>query len=208
MANVKVCDLSGNQTGDMDLNADIFGANMNVPLMHQAVVSEEASMRQGTHDTKTRAEVRGGGAKPYRQKGTGRARQGTIRAPHYKKGGIVFGPTPRSYAKSMPKKMRRAAIKSALTAKFADGAIVVVDDLKMETISTKKMAETLKNLGMQKRALILLDEMTKEVMLSCRNIPGVMLRVSPAISVRDIIISDKIIMTRAAVDKLQEVYSK
>jgi large subunit ribosomal protein L4 len=197
--------MTGEQVGDVDLSADIFGVEPNIPLMHQAVVTEEANSRLGTANTKTRSDVRGGGRKPFRQKGTGRARQGSINAPQYYHGGIVFGPHPRSYEKALPKKMRRAAIKSALSARNADGDIIILDEIKLDSISTKKMAEFLKGMDAVSRTLIVLDTITEEVTKSSKNLPFVDLRLSPAVSARDLLVAHKIIMTRGAIDKLQEV---
>ncbi len=205
MPKVSIRNMAGDQVGDLDLNAEVFEVAPNVPLMHQAVVREQANARQGTADVKNRGEISGGGAKPYRQKGTGRARQGSIRAPQWKHGGVVFGPTPRSYAKSMPKKMRRAAVKSALSARLADGAVVVFDEIKMDTISTKAMAALLNSVEAYGKTLIVMDAISEEVRKSSRNIPGVELRIAPAVSVRDILNADKIVMNRAAVEKMQEV---
>ena len=198
--------MSGESVGEFDLKPEVFEVTPNVALMHQAVVAEEANARLGTASTKTRGEVSGGGAKPYRQKGTGRARQGSIRAPHYAHGGVVFGPHPRSYAKSLPKKMRRGALKSALSARLADGAVVVVDEIKLDGISTKRMASFLDSVEAFGRTLVVLDQITDEIKLSTRNIPGVELRLSPAISVREVLNADTIVMTRAAAEKLQEVF--
>ncbi len=206
MPKVSLRNMSGEAVGDVDLKPEVFEVAPNVVLMHQAVVAEEANARQGTAATKTRRDVAGGGAKPYRQKGTGRARQGSIRAPHYQHGGVVFGPHPRSYRKSLPKKMRRGALKSALSARLADGAVVVVDDIKLESISTKQMAAFLDSVEAFGRTLVVLEAITEEVRLSTRNIPGVELRLSPAISVREVLNADTIVMTRAAVEKLEEVF--
>jgi len=205
MPKISLRNMSGDQVGDVELKGEVFEAKPNVPLMHQAVVAENANKRQGTADTKTRGEVRGGGAKPYRQKGTGRARQGTIRAPHWAHGGVVFGPSPRPYAKAMPKKMRRAAIRSALSAKMADASVVVLDEIRMDSISTKKMAAFLDSVEAFGRTLIVLEGLSEEVKKSSRNIPGVELRIAPAIGVRDVLNADKIIITREAVQKLEEV---
>lgn len=205
MPKISIKNMSGEQVGDVELKAEVFEVAANVPLMHQAVVAENANARQGTRDTKTRAEVAGGGAKPFRQKGTGRARQGSIRSPHYYHGGIVFGPTPRCYDKQMPKKMRRAAVKSALSARVQDEAVVVVDEIKIDGISTKKMAALLSTLEATGKILMVLENMTEGIKLSSRNIPGLELRISPAISVRDILNADKIVMTSAALERLQEV---
>jgi large subunit ribosomal protein L4 len=199
--------MAGEQVGELELKAELFEVAPNVPLMHQAVVAENANARQGTAATKTRKEVRGGGAKPYRQKGTGRARQGSIRAPHYAHGGVVFGPHPRSYEKALPKKMKRGALRSALSARFTDGAVVVVDEIKMDTISTKAMVAFLDSVEAFGRTVMVLDSITDEILKSSRNIPGVLLRVAPAISVRDVMNADKIVLSRAAVAKLEEVFA-
>jgi len=207
MPKISVRKMTGESAGKIELAGEVFEAAPNVPLMHQAVGAEQANARLGTADTKTRSEVRGGGKKPYRQKGTGRARQGTTSAPHYAHGGVAFGPHPRSYAQSLPKKMRRGAIKSALSARLADKAIVVLDDLTLDKISTKAMVGILDGLEAFGRTLLVLDAITDQIRLSSRNIPGVELRVAPAMSVRDVLNADKIIMTRAAVKKLQEVFA-
>jgi large subunit ribosomal protein L4 len=206
MPKIGLRNMSGESVGDFELRSEVFEVAANVPLMHQAVVAEQANSRQGTSDTLRRGEVRGGGRKPYRQKGTGRARQGSTRAPHWYHGGVAFGPHPRSYAQSLPKKMRRGAIKSALSAKLADEAIVVVEEIKLDKISTKAMAALLDGLGAYGKTLLVLEGITEEIRKSSRNIPGVELRVAPAISVRDILNADKIVMTRGAVEKLQEVF--
>ena len=206
MPRVSLHNMSGEAIGDLEVKAEVFEVSPNVALMHQAVVAEEANARQGTAATKTRGEVRGGGAKPYRQKGTGRARQGSIRAPQFVHGGVVFGPHPRSYRKALPKKMRRGALKSALSARLADGDVVIVDEIKLDAISTKKMAEFLDSVGAFRRTIVVLDGITDELTLSTRNIPNVELRLSPAISVREVLNSDKIVMTRAAVEKLEEAF--
>ena len=207
MAKINLQNMAGEKVGDLELKAEVFEVAPNIALMHQAVVAEQANMRQGTADTKNRSEISGGGAKPYRQKGTGRARQGSIRAPHYYHGGVVFGPEPRSYRKALPKKMRRGALRSALSARIADDAVVVVDEIKLDGISTKKMAAFLDGVGANRRALVVLDGASNEILLSSRNIPGVELRVAPSVSVRDILNADKIIMTRDAVAKLEEVFA-
>jgi large subunit ribosomal protein L4 len=206
MPKVSLHNMSGEAVGDVDLKPELFEVAPNVGLMHQAVVAEEANGRQGTAATKTRSEVRGGGAKPFRQKGTGRARQGSIRAPQFAHGGVVFGPHPRSYRKALPKKMRRGALKSALSARLADGAVVVVDEIKLDKISTKQMAAFLDSVEAFGRTLVVLEDITDEVRLSTRNIPGVELRLSPAISVREVLNADMIVMTRSAVGKLEEVF--
>lgn len=207
MPKVGVQNMAGEQVGEVDLASTLFEVEPNVPLMHQVVVAEDANARQGTADTKTRSEVRGGGAKPYRQKGTGRARQGSTRAPHYAHGGVVFGPHPRSYRQTLPKKMRRGALKCALSARLADGAIAVVDQIVMDRISTKAVAAFLDTFEAFGRTMLVLDGATDQIRLSTRNIPGVCVRIAPSVSVREVLNADKIIMTRAAVEKLQEVFA-
>ena len=207
MPKVNMRNMAGEEVGELELNPGLFEVAANIPLMHQVVVAEQANMRQGTAATKTRSDVRGGGAKPYRQKGTGRARQGTIRAPHYAHGGVVFGPHPRSYAQATPRKMRRGALRSALSARVADGDVVVVDEIKMEKISTKQMAAFLVSVEAFGRTLIVLEQIADEVRKSSRNIPGVTLRLSPGIGVREVLNADKIVMTRAAVARLEEVFA-
>lgn len=208
MPTVTLMSKNGEKIGELELSQRVFGEEPNKILMHQAVVEELANMRSGTADTKSRGEVRGGGRKPYRQKGTGRARQGSIRAPHYPGGGIAFGPQPRSYEQSMPRKMRRAALRSALSAKLADGEIVVIDDLTLDGISTKTMAEILNKLEAFGKVLLALTDITDEVVMSSRNIPGMILREAPALSVLELIDSDRIVMTKAAAQVLEEAYSK
>jgi large subunit ribosomal protein L4 len=196
----------GSSGGNVSLSEKLFSAKINPGLMHQAVVNEATNSRQDTRDTKTRAEVAGGGRKPYRQKGTGRARQGTISAPHYRHGGIVFGPHPRNLSANLPKKARRAALASALSTKAADDAILVLDSLEMETHSTKTAAALLKTLGVTGKTLVVLPETNLTIYKSFRNIPGVTVRVAPAFSVRDVLDAERIIMTQGALDKLDAVY--
>ena len=207
MAKVSLRNMSGEQVGDLELSGGLFEAAPNVALMHQAVVAEQANNRQGTSDTKNRSEVRGGGRKPFRQKGTGRARQGSINSPQYYHGGIVFGPTPRSYSKALPKKMRRGAFMSAMSCRLVDEAIIVVNDLQMDKISTKSAAAFLNGVGAKGKSLVVVDIMTEEILKSFRNIPGVELRVAPALSVRDLLNVNNVVLTKAAVEKLQEVYA-
>lgn len=207
MPKVGVHNMAGEQVGEFELVSDVFEAEANVPLMHQAVVAENANARLGTASTKTRGLISGGGAKPYRQKGTGRARQGSTRAPHYRHGGVVFGPSPRSYRQALPKKMRRGALKSALSARLADGAVTVVDQITMDKISTKEMVSFLNKFEAYGKTILLLEGLTDEIRKSSRNIPGVDLRVAPGISVRDVLNADKIIITRAAAEKMQEVFA-
>ena len=198
----------GTSGGTVSLSEKLFSAKVNPGLMHQAVVNEATNSRQDTRDTKTRAEVAGGGRKPYRQKGIGRARQGTISAPHYRHGGIVFGPHPRDLSAKLPKKARRAALASALTTKAADDAIIVLDSLTMATHSTKTAASLLKTLGVTGKALVVLPDVNLTIYKSFRNIPGITIRVAPAFSVRDVLDAKQIIMTQGALDKLDAVYGK
>ncbi|HOM72496.1 MAG TPA: 50S ribosomal protein L4, partial [Armatimonadota bacterium] len=172
------------------------------------VVEELANLRSGTADTKTRGDVAGGGKKPYRQKGTGRARQGSIRAPHYPGGGTVFGPHPRSYEQRMPRKMRRAALRSAISTKVAGDQLVIVDELTVDSISTKAIVEIMKNLNASGKVLIAITDVTDELIKSVRNIPGVMLRVAPALSVSELLDSDRVVMTKAAAQVVEEAFSK
>ena len=198
----------GSSGGNVSLSEKLFNAKINPGLMHQAVVNEATNSRQDTRDTKTRAEVAGGGRKPYRQKGTGRARQGTISAPHYRHGGIVFGPHPRDLSAKLPKKARRAALASALSTKAAEDAILVLDSLMMDTHSTKTAAALLKTLGVTGKALVVLPETNLTIYKSFRNIPGVTVRVAPAFSVRDVLDAEQIVITQGALDKLDAVYGK
>jgi len=208
MPTVALMSISGEKVGELELKPEVFGVEPNLPLMHQAVVEELANRRSGTADTKTRAEVAGGGRKPFRQKGTGRARQGSLSAPQYIGGGVVFGPHPRSYAQRMPRKMKRAAFRSALSAKLADGEIVVVDELVLEAISTKKMVEIMGNLDASGKVMIATTEISDELERSSRNIPGIALRVPPALSVVELLDADRIVITKAAAQVVEEAFAK
>lgn len=208
MPTITLMSTKGTKVGEVELNARVFGAELNSPLMHQAVVEELANQRSGTADTKTRADVSGGGRKPYRQKGTGRARQGSIRAPHYPGGGVVWGPHPRSYAQRMPRKMRRGALRSALSAKLADGELILIENLALESVSTKTLAGILTGLGASGKVLVAVSEMTEEMFKSARNIAGLTVRVVPALAVAEILDSDKVVLTKAAAEKLGEVFEK
>ena len=208
MPTVALMSISGEKVGELELKPEVFGVEPNLPLMHQAVVEELANRRSGTADTKTRAEVAGGGRKPFRQKGTGRARQGSLSAPQYIGGGVVFGPHPRSYAQRMPRKMKRAAFRSALSAKLADGEIVVVDELVLEAISTKKMVEIMGNLDASGKVLIATTQISDELERSSRNIPGIALRVPPALSVVELLDADRIVITKAAAQVVEEAFAK
>ncbi len=202
---VPVYNIEGEQVGEVELNDAIFGITPNVAVMHQALVRQLANARQGTHSTKTRGEVSGGGRKPWRQKHTGRARQGSIRSPQWVGGGIVFGPKPRSYRKDMPKKMRRLALRSALSVKAAEGQIKVLDDLQLEEIRTKAMVRVLENLGIEGSALILLPERNEAVELSARNLPDVKTLRASYLNVRDLLGYDTILMPMKALDIIESI---
>ncbi len=208
MPRVQVLDSEGTKVGTATLKPEVFEAEVNGPLLHMAIVAHLARARSGSADTRTRAEVRGGGAKPYRQKGTGRARQGSIRSPHYRHGGVVFGPHPRDYDIKMPKKMRRLALRSALSAKLAERNIIVVDELRMESVSTKRLVEILDSLGAEGKTLLVLGEPNDTVAKSARNIPWVGVRVAPSISTYDLLNADQLVLTRRALKSVQEVCAK
>ncbi len=207
MPNVKVLNMAGTQVGEIELSDAIFGIEPSVPAMHAVVRNHLAALRQGTQSTLTRTEVSGGGAKPWRQKGTGRARQGSTRAPQWTHGGIVFGPKPRTYYFSLNKKLRRLALKSALSAKVASGDIIVIDSLKLDEIKTKTFVSFLGAVGAQDGALVVTAAPEKNVILSARNIPGVKTTVAGVINVYDILNGKKLIVDRAAVACIEEVYA-
>ena len=204
MANVSLFKQDGTQNGTVELNADIFGIEPNNDVVFEAVVMQRASMRQGTHAVKNRSAVRGGGKKPWRQKGTGRARQGSIRSPQWRGGGIVFGPTPRSYAYSIPKKMRRLALKSVLSQKVLDESLVVVDEFKFETPKTKDFAQSLSKLNVEKKALLVLEEDNESAVLAARNLSNVKIVEPEGINVLDIMNSDKLVITQKALSQVEE----
>lgn len=204
MPKVAVFNMEGTQVGEIELNEAIFGAEVNQELLHKVVVNQLANRRQGTAATKSRGAVRGGGRKPWRQKGTGRARHGSIRSPQWVGGGVVFGPTPRDYSYRLPKKARRAALKSALSAKVAAGNVVVLDGLSLAEPKTKTMAAVFKALD-AKKPLLVLAEWDTNVELSTRNIPGAVLAKSGGLNVYDILNSQKVVFTKDAVAKLEEV---
>ena len=206
MPTVGLFNKEGKQVGDFQLNEGVFGVEVNQDAMHQVVVALLANKRQGTQSAKTRAEVRGGGIKPWRQKGTGRARQGSIRAPQWIKGGIVFAPKPRDYRMSVPKSMRRVALKSALTSKVVAGEMIVMEDLAFESIKTKQVAEMIKTLGF-KKTLIVTAEADEVAYKSARNIAGVSVIPANNINVYDLLKFEKVIMTKDAVSKIEEVYA-
>ncbi len=207
MPTVALYNTDGKQVGDIELNESVFGAEIRPDVMHEVVVNYLANQRQGTQSTKTRTEVRGGGIKPWRQKGTGRARQGSIRAPQWVGGGVALGPKPRDYRYNVNKKVRRLALKSALSSKVVDGDIIVLEDLKLESIKTKEMATILNNLGVNEKALIVLPENDKNVVLSARNIEGVATTFVGAINTYEVLKYTKFIIVKDAVAKLEEVYA-
>lgn len=206
MPTVKVYKTSGKEAGTIDLNEAVFGAKVNKSIMHDAVVAHLANKRQGTQSTLTRAEVRGGGIKPFRQKGTGRARQGSSRSPQYEGGGVVFAPKPRDYSTKLNKKARRVALCSAMSAKVADEDIIVVEDLKLKAAKTKEMATVLENLKAGK-ALIVTAEKEEDVVRAAANIQGVKTTLATTLSVYDILKYDKFIVTKGAVEKIEEVFA-
>ncbi|BDG45548.1 MULTISPECIES: 50S ribosomal protein L4 [Parageobacillus] len=205
MPKVALYNQNGETIGEIELNDSVFGIEPNKYVLFEAVIMQRASLRQGTHKTKNRAEVSGGGRKPWRQKGTGRARQGSIRAPQWRGGGTVFGPVPRSYSYKLPKKVRRLAIKSALSSKVLENNIVVLDNLTLEAPKTKEMVKILNNLSVDRKALIVTDVANENVALSARNIPGVTVVTANGINVLDVLNHDKLVITKAAVEKVEEV---
>lgn len=207
MPKVSVYNVSGAQVGEIELADSVFGIEPHVHVLHEAVLMQQASERQGTHKVKGRSEVRGGGRKPWKQKGTGRARQGSIRAPQWKGGGIVFGPTPRSYAYKLPKKVRRLAIKSALSSKVLGNEIIVLDQLTMNAPKTKEFVAMLNNLKVDRKALVVTPSYDDNVALSARNIPGVKFVAADGINVLDVMVYDKLIITKEAVQKVEEVFA-
>ena len=207
MAKTNVYDMSGKVVGEIELNDAVFGIEPNTAVMHEAVKNYLANQRQGTQSTLTRAEVRGGGRKPWRQKGTGRARQGSTRAPQWIHGGIALGPKPRDYGYHMNKKSRQLAIKSALSAKAAAGNIMVIENLDLSEVKTKNFVKFLSDVGATGKSLVVTPEVRRNVVLSARNIPGVRTTISSIISVYDILRAAKFIVDKAAVAKIEEVYA-
>jgi len=202
-----VYNMSGKQTGEVELSEVIFGIEPSVSAMHQVVRNHLANRRQGTQSALTRAEVSGGGIKPWRQKGTGRARQGSTRSPQWTHGGIVFAPKPRTYTFAINKKVRRLAIKSALSAKAAANEIIIIDSIAVDEVKTKTFAKFLADVNAAGKAMVVTPELNKNVVLSARNIPGVVTSVANMINVYDILNADKFIVSKAAVAMLEEVYA-
>ena len=207
MANVSVYNIEGKEVGTIDLNDAVFGVEVNEHLVHMAVVSQLANKRQGTQKAKTRSEVSGGGRKPWRQKGTGHARQGSTRSPQWTGGGVVFAPAPRDYSFKMNKKEKRAALKSALTDKLQNNNLIVVDELKMDEKKTKRFAEVMVNLKATRKALVVLAEKDENVVLSARNLPEVKTAFTNTINVYDVMNARTLVLTKDAVTKIEEVYA-
>ena len=207
MATVSTFDMTGKQTGTMELADSVFGIAPNATVLHSAVVNYLANQRQGTQSTLTRSEVSGGGRKPWRQKGTGHARQGSTRAPQWTHGGIALGPKPRSYSYVLPKKVRRLALKSAFSSKVLSGDMLVLDELTLEAIKTKVVVEMLKALEAKKKVLIVLPKKDEKAILSARNIPGVKTAQVNTLNVYDVLNCDTFIVVKDAVAKIEEVYA-
>ena len=206
MATVSVYNMEGKEVGTMDLNDAVFGVEVNEHLVHMAVVAQLANKRQGTQKAKTRSEVSGGGRKPWRQKGTGHARQGSIRAPQWKGGGVVFAPVPRDYSFKLNKKEKRAALKSVLTSRVQDNKLIVLDELKLDAIKTKEFKKVMDNLKVGK-AMVVIDGQDENVILSARNLPTVNTAMAENINVYDILKGDTLVLTKDAVAKIEEVFA-
>ncbi len=207
MPNITTYDMTGKQTGTMEVSEAVFGIEPNATVLHSMVVNYLANQRQGTQSTLTRAEVSGGGKKPWRQKGTGHARQGSTRSPQWTHGGIALGPKPRDYSYALPKKVRRLAMKSALSSKVASEDMMILDELTLETIKTKTVVEMLKALGPTKKVLLATAQKDEKIILSARNIPGVKTALVNTLNVYDILNADKFIVVKDAVAKIEEVYA-
>ena len=205
MTKVTLFKQDGTTNGEIELNSEIFGIEPNENVVFDAVIMQRASLRQGTHAVKNRSAVSGGGRKPWRQKGTGRARQGSIRSPQWRGGGIVFGPTPRSYSFKMPRKMRRLALRSALSSKVAANEVFALESLSFDTIKTKNFKEMLSNLSLGKKVLFVVTELEENTVLSGRNIPGVEFVETTGLNVLDILGSNKVVFTKDALEKVGEV---
>ena len=206
MAKVAVLNMAGKEVDTIELNDAVFGVEINEHLVHMAVLQQLANNRQGTQKAKTRSEVSGGGKKPYRQKGTGHARQGSTRAPHYTGGGVVFAPVPRDYSFKLNKKEKRAALKSALTSRVVENKFIVLDELKLDEIKTKKFVEVMNNLNVNK-ALVVLNDMDANVIASAKNIPSVKTTQTNELNVFDVLKYDTVVVTKAAIATIEEVYA-
>ncbi len=207
MANVAVYNMEGQEVGRIDLNDAVFGVEVNEHLLHMAVVQQLANNRQGTQKARTRSEVSGGGRKPWRQKGTGHARQGSIRAPQWKGGGVVFAPTPRDYSFKMNRKEKQAAIRSALSDRVANSQLIVVDELKFDEIKTRDFAKVMKNLKAEGKTLVMTAEKNDNMVLSARNIPTVKTTDANQINAYDILNARTVVLTKDAVERIEEVYA-
>ncbi|TQR18933.1 50S ribosomal protein L4 [Psychrobacillus vulpis] len=205
MAKVSLFNQTGSSVGEIELNDKVFGIEPNEAVLFEAIIAQRASLRQGNHKVKNRSEVAGGGRKPWKQKGTGRARQGSIRSPQWRGGGIVFGPTPRSYSYKLPKKVRRLALLSALSSKVREESIVVLEGLAFDAPKTKEFVKVLSNLSLNKKALFVTADLDENVALAARNIPGITVVSATGINVLDLVGHDKLVMTKAAVEKVEEV---
>ena len=205
MSKVSVLSQTGTSVGDIELNDAIFGIEPNEAVLFEAVIQQRASLRQGNHKVKNRSEVAGGGRKPWRQKGTGRARQGSIRSPQWRGGGVVFGPTPRSYAYKLPRKVRRLALLSGLSSKVREENVIVLDGLTFEAPKTKEFIQVLKDLSIDKKALFVTADLDETVALSARNIPGISVITANSLNVLDLVGHEKLVMTKSAVEKIEEV---
>lgn len=207
MPKVDILNVSGERVGEIELNENIFGAEVNMSVLHEVVKNYLANQRQGTQSAKTRSEVRGGGKKPFKQKGTGNARQGTISAPHYVGGGVAFAPKPRSYRYSLPKKMKRVGMVSALSSKVEANTMIVLDELSLEAPKTKDMINILRNIKTEKKSLVVLAEKNDNVVKSVNNIPGVEATFVGEMNVYDILNHGSFVITKEAVEKIEEVYA-
>ena len=206
MPSIPLYDRAGKNVGNVDLSNELFAAPVNTAVLHQVVTAQLAARRAGTHDTRTRGEVRGGGAKPYRQKGTGRARQGSKSAPHYRGGGAVFGPHPRSYEQRLPRKMKRLALRGALTAKLVDDQVKVIDAFKLDAIKTKDLAGVLKALEADGRVLVVAPGRDQNLELSARNLPTVNVILADSLNVVDLIDADLVLIEQPALSRMETVY--
>ncbi|MBD7945039.1 MULTISPECIES: 50S ribosomal protein L4 [Psychrobacillus] len=205
MTKVSLFNQAGSSVGEIELNDKVFGIEPNESVLFEAIISQRASLRQGNHKVKNRSEVAGGGRKPWKQKGTGRARQGSIRSPQWRGGGTVFGPVPRSYSYKLPKKVRRLALLSALSSKVREESIVVLEGLAFDAPKTKEFVKVLSNLSINKKALVVTADLDENVALAARNIPGITVVSATGINVLDLVGHDKLVMTKAAVEKVEEV---
>jgi large subunit ribosomal protein L4 len=207
MPSIPLYDRTGKTVGDVELSDELFAAPVNTAVLHQVVTAQLAARRTGTSDTKTRGQIRGGGRKPYRQKGTGRARQGTVTAPHYRGGGVVFGPHPRSYEQRLPRKMKRLALRGALTAKLVDDQLKVIDSFGLEAIRTRDLAGVLRALSADGRVLVVSPGRDQNLELSARNLPTVDIILADSLNVVDLIKADLVLIEQPALARMQEVYA-